>query len=168
MAAEIRDPTEDTGTGAEITDIGTRRHSITGTAQYSVADVAEVETETTLEAAVHEGDMVQTPTPPTNTCRKLRAEDRPVAKEVGWRRRNDGLVDRDKIFVRLSISAHRIVRPAIAVLTVRSAIGAHSTLMRPAIVALTVRSAIGAHRILVRPAIAALTVRPAITALTGY
>ena len=111
----------------------------------------KVETGTTVEAAVREGAMVQTPTPPppqTKTGRKLRAADRPVAKEVGRRRRNDGLGVGDKIFVRSSIGADRIVRPAIA--------------------ALTLRSAIGAHRILVRLTITALTVRPSIIALTGY
>ena len=51
---------------------------------------------------------------------------------------------------------------------VRSAIGAHRTLVRPAITALTVRSVIVARRILVRPAITALTVRPDIAAFTGY
>ena len=86
--------------------------------------------------------------PPTKTGRKLGAADRPVEKEVGRRRWNDGLGDGDEIFVRSAIGAHRIVRPVI--------------------VALTVRSAIGDHRILVRPAIAALTARPDITVLTGY
>ena len=91
MAAEIRDPTGCTGTGAEITYIGTRRHSITGTAQDLVADMVEVEMGTTAEAAVRKGGMVQTPTPPpTKTGRKLGAADRPVAKEVGRRRWNDG------------------------------------------------------------------------------
>ena len=61
--------------------------------------------------------------------------------------------------MRSAIGAHRIVRPAILALTVRSAIGDHRALVRPAILALTARSAIGAHRILVRPAI---------TDLTGY
>ena len=87
MSSEIRDPTGDTGTGADITDIGTWRHR---TARYSVAEVAEEETGTKSEAAVREGAMVQTPPPPTNTDRKLGAADRPVAKEVGGRRRNDG------------------------------------------------------------------------------
>ena len=119
-----------------------------GTARDLVADVVEVETGTTADAAVCEGAMVQTPKPPTKTGRTLRAAERPFAKEVGRRRQNNGLGDGDKILVRSAIGAHRIVRPTIA--------------------ALTVRSAIGAHRILVRPAIVALTVRLAITALTGY
>ena len=53
----------------------------------------EAETEITAEATVREGAMVQTPTPPppTNTDRKLGAADRTVAKEVGRRRRKDGL-----------------------------------------------------------------------------
>ena len=42
MAAEIRYPTEDTGTGAEITAKETCRHSITVKAQYLVAGVMEV------------------------------------------------------------------------------------------------------------------------------
>ena len=96
--------------------------------------------------------------PPTKTGRKLRATDRPFAKEVDCCRRNDELGYRYKIFV----------RPAVKALTVRSSIGAHRILLRPNIAALTVRSASGAHRILVRPAIAVLTVRPVIAALTGY
>ena len=51
MAAEIRDSTGDTGTGADITAIETWRHSITGTARDSVADVVEVEMRTTAEVA---------------------------------------------------------------------------------------------------------------------
>ena len=118
--------------------------------QYLVADeVVNLVEEmvTTAEAAVREGTMVQTPTPPTKTGRKLGAADRPVAKEVGWRRQNDGLGDGGKS-VRSAIGTHRIVRPSIA--------------------ALTVRSAIGAQRILVRPAMAELTARPAIMVFTGY
>ena len=88
MALEIRDPTGDTKTGAEITDTGTQRNR---TARYLVVDVVEEETGITAEVAVREGDMVQTPTPPTKTYRKLGAADRPVAKEVGRRRQNDGL-----------------------------------------------------------------------------
>ena len=87
---------------------------------------------------MREGAMVQTPTPPTETGRKLGAAERLVEKETGRRRRIDGLGDGDTIFG------------------------------RPAVEALTVRSAIGSNRILLRTAIAALTVRPAITALTGY
>ena len=60
MASESRDPTEDTGTGADITDIGTWRLR---TAQYLVAAVVEAETEITVEAAVRKGAMVKTPTP---------------------------------------------------------------------------------------------------------
>ena len=63
--------------------------------------------------------------------------------------------------MRSAIGSHRIVRRIIAALTVRSAIGAHSTLVMPDIAVITVMSAIGAHRILVRPAIVKLTVRPA-------
>ena len=81
-------PTGDTGTGAVI---GTRRIR---TAQYLVADVADVaaeETEITAEVAVGEGEMVQTPPPPTKTDRKLGAADRTDAKEVGWHRRDNRL-----------------------------------------------------------------------------
>ena len=88
MASESRYPTGDTGTGVDFTDIGTRRLI---TARYLVADVAEAETEITAEAAVREGAMVQTPTPPTKKYRKLGAAERTVVKEVGRRRRNDGL-----------------------------------------------------------------------------
>ena len=63
-ATDIRDPTGDTGTGAGATVKETRRNSTTGTAQDLVADVMEVETGTTVEAAVRGEAMVQTPTPP--------------------------------------------------------------------------------------------------------
>ena len=69
MAAEIRDPTGDTGTGAEITAIGTWRHRTT---RDSVADVVEVGTGTTAEAAVSEVAIVQTPTPPHQDGHKTR------------------------------------------------------------------------------------------------
>ena len=113
----------------EITAIETRRHNITGTAQDSVVDMVEVEAGTTAEAAVREGAMVQPPTPPPPppTGRKLWAVDRPVKKEVGRCRHNDGLGGGDKIFV----------RPSVEVITVRSAIGAHRILVSPAIAALT-------------------------------
>ena len=91
MAADIGDPTGNTGTGAEITSKETRRHSITVTARDLMADVVEVDTGTTTEAAMREAAMVQIPTPPTKTGRKLGAADRPGAKEVGPRRQNDGL-----------------------------------------------------------------------------
>ena len=61
MTAEIRDPRGDTGTGVEITAIGNRRHR---TSRDLVADMVEVETGKTAEAAVSEGGMVQTQTPP--------------------------------------------------------------------------------------------------------
>ena len=61
MASEIRTPTGDTGTGAEFTDIGTWRLR---TVRDLVAAVVEAETEITAEAAVREGEMFQTPTPP--------------------------------------------------------------------------------------------------------
>ena len=68
-----------------------RRHNITGTAQYLVVDVMKVEMGTSVEEVVRNGAMLQTPTPPTKRGRKLGAADRPVAKEVGWHRRNNGL-----------------------------------------------------------------------------
>ena len=49
-----------------------------------------------VEAAVGKGTMVQTPTPPTKTDRKIRAVDRTDAKEVGWRRRDNGLMGMGK------------------------------------------------------------------------
>ena len=61
MASESRYPTGDTGTGADFTDIGTWRLR---TAQDLVVAVVEADTEITAEAAVREGSMVQTPTPP--------------------------------------------------------------------------------------------------------
>ena len=100
MAAEIGYPTGATGIGAEITAKETRRHSITGTARDSVAYVVEVEMGTTAEAAVREGATVQTPTSPTEMGRKLVAVDIPVGKEAFWRKKNDGLGDGDKIFLR--------------------------------------------------------------------
>ena len=88
MASESRDPMGDTGTGADIMDIGTRRLR---TARDLVADVAEADTEITAEATVGEGVMVQTPTPLTKTDRKIGLADRTDAKEVSQRRRDDGL-----------------------------------------------------------------------------
>ena len=99
-AAEIGDPTGDTGTGAGVTVKETRKDSITGRAQDWVADVVELETGKTAEAAVREGAMVQTPTPPTKTGSKLGAEVITVGKEVGRRRKNNGLGDAENIFVR--------------------------------------------------------------------
>ena len=68
MAPESRDPTGDTGTWADITDIGTWRLR---TEQYLVADVAEAETEITAEVAVGKGEMVQTPSPPPRRTENL-------------------------------------------------------------------------------------------------
>ena len=94
---EIGGPTGDIGTGAEIKAKETWRHSIMGTAQYLVSDVVELETATTAEVAVCEGGTVKTPTPtPNKMGRKLGAADRPVRKEVGWSKNNDGLGDGDK------------------------------------------------------------------------
>ena len=85
MASENRHPTGDMGTGAVL---GTRRLIM---AQDLVADVAGAETEITAVAAMGEGGMVQTPTPPTKTDRKLRAADRTDAKEVSHNIWDDGL-----------------------------------------------------------------------------
>ena len=100
MASENRHSTGDTGTGAVI---GTRR---TITAQDLVADVADVaaaETEITTEAAVGEGAMVQILTPSTKMDRKLGAAVRTDVKEVGRRRRDDGLM-------RMGTSVRPVVR----------------------------------------------------------
>ena len=78
----------DTGIGAEVMDIRTRRLI---TAQDLVADVAEADTEITAKAAVGKEAMVQTPSPLTKTDRKLNAADRTDVKEVGRRRRDHGL-----------------------------------------------------------------------------
>ena len=70
-------------------------------------------TGTTVEAAVGEGAMVQTPTPPTKTDRKLGVEVRTDAKEVGWRKRDDGLMGMGT-FVRPAVRRpHEKVGPAI-------------------------------------------------------
>ena len=69
----------------------TKRDIITVTALNLVADVMEVETGTTAEATVREGAMVQTPPPPTKTKRKFGMAVRTVGKEVGRRRKKDGL-----------------------------------------------------------------------------
>ena len=100
MAPENRHPTRATGTGAVI---GTWRIR---TAQSLVADVAAAETGITAEAAVGKGAMVQTPTPPTKADRKLGAAVRTDAKEVGWRRRDDGLMGMETS-VGPAIGAHR-------------------------------------------------------------
>ena len=152
MASEIRDTTGDTGTGEDITYIGTWRHR---TSQDFVADVVETETEITAKLGVRNGDRVQTPSPPTKKDIKLRATDRPVTKEVGWRRQNNGLGD-GGTSVMSAIGVHRRRgnirevsdrRPQENGKSVRSAIGVHKILVRPAIAALILRSAIGAHKI---------------------
>ena len=97
MASEHRHPTGEPGTGAVI---GTQRPR---TAQDLVADVAASETDKTAEAAVGEGEMVQTSTPPTKTDGKLGSEVRTDGKEVGRRRRDDGMV-------RMGTCAHPDVR----------------------------------------------------------
>ena len=75
MVAEIRDPTGDTGTGAGDTVPETHRDITMVTAQYSVADDVVTlveETEITVEAEVHKGEMVTTPTPPQQDRQKMR------------------------------------------------------------------------------------------------
>ena len=68
MTSESKYPGGDTGTAADFTDIGTW---IVRTAQDSVVGGAEAETEITTEAAVCEGVMVQTPTPPHQDGQKI-------------------------------------------------------------------------------------------------
>ena len=99
-AAEIGDPTGDTRTEAGVTVKETWRDRITGTAQYWVADVVELDTATTAETAVCEGETVQTPPPPTKTGRKFGAAVITVWKEVGRRRKNYRLGDGENIIVR--------------------------------------------------------------------
>ena len=85
MVAEIRDPTGDTGTGAGDTVQETQRDITMGKERYLVADEVVTlveETGTTAEAAVQEGDMVQTlPPPPLR-----RAENSGRRSEVSGRR----------------------------------------------------------------------------------
>ena len=74
----------------------TQRNSTTGTAQDLVADEVVTlveETGITAEVEVRKGAMFQTPPPPppTKTGRKCGAVVRTVGKEVGLRRKNDGL-----------------------------------------------------------------------------
>ena len=88
MASENRESMGDTETGAVITDIRTQR---IGTARYLVADMAEAETEITVEAAVDERAMVQKTTLSTKMDRKLGAANIMEVKEVVRRRQDDGL-----------------------------------------------------------------------------
>ena len=106
-AAEIGDPTGDTRTGAVVTVKEVHRDSIIRTAQDSVADVVELETGTTSEAAVRGGAMVQTPTPPTKTGRKFGVAVRTIGKEVGRCRINNGLGDGDMVRRSASASSQR-------------------------------------------------------------
>ena len=53
--------------------------------------MSRAEMEITAEAAVGKGAMVQTPTPPTKTYRKIGAADSTDVKEVDRSRRDDGL-----------------------------------------------------------------------------
>ena len=161
MASEKRDPTGATGTRAVI---GTRRLI---KAQDLVADVAATETVITAEAAVGEGAIVQTPTPPTKTDRKLEAADRTDAKEVGRRRWDDGLSGMGKppwgqpsaptgeggaSHLAPTKEGETSVGPAIRrpQEKVGPAIGTHRTLVSHAITSLKVMSAIDSHKILVR------------------
>ena len=107
MASVNRHPTGDTGIGAAIE---TRRIR---TAQDLVADVSAAETEMMVGAAVSEGAMVQTPTPPTKMDRKLGVADRTDTKEVSWCRQDDGLNWDRETSVGLAIGAHmrRWVQP---------------------------------------------------------
>ena len=73
MALEIRDPTGDTGTGSDFTEIGTQRLR---TMRDLVAAVVEAETEITAEATVRKGEMVQTPTPPHQDGQRTRGSEK--------------------------------------------------------------------------------------------
>ena len=72
MAAEIGDPTGDTGTGELIKAKETQRHSITRTAQDSVAGGVEVDTGTMAETSVCEGATIKTSPPPHKDGKKNR------------------------------------------------------------------------------------------------
>ena len=69
MASEIRDPTGDTETGADITTIGIRRHR---TAQYLVADVVEVDTGNNGGGSGARGEHRSNTTPPHKDGQKTR------------------------------------------------------------------------------------------------
>ena len=83
---EHRHPTGEPGTGE---DIETQRSR---TDPYLAADVAAAETGKTAEAEVGVGEMVQPNPPPTKTDRNLGEAVRTEGKEVGWRRRDDGVM----------------------------------------------------------------------------
>ena len=88
MVAEIGYPTGDTGKGAGGKVTETRRDRTTGTAQdlvaYKVVTLVEDRTGITLEAEVHEGGMVTTPTPsPNRTDIECVAAVRTAGMEIG-------------------------------------------------------------------------------------
>ena len=70
-------------------------------------------TGTTVEAAVGKIAMVQTPTPPTKTDRKLGVEVRTDAKEVGRRKWNDVLMGKGTSVWPAVRRPHEKVGPAI-------------------------------------------------------
>ena len=72
MAAEIGDPTGDTGTGELLKAKETQRHSKTRTAQDSVAGGVEVDTGTMAETSVREGATIQTSPPRHRILRRSR------------------------------------------------------------------------------------------------
>ena len=77
MALEHRHPTGEPRTGAVIR---TRRPRTAQDLVADVADVAAAETDKTEEAAVGEGEMVQTPTPPPPR----------QTENLGWRSERTG------------------------------------------------------------------------------
>ena len=99
MASEHRHPTGEPGTGA---DIETRRPRTDPDLVADVADVADVvdvadvaaaETGKTAEAEVGVGKWSNHKPPPTKTKRNLGAVVRTEGKEVGRRRRDDGVME---------------------------------------------------------------------------
>ena len=86
MASEHRHPTGEPGTGADIETWRPR------TDPYLAADVAAAETGRTAEAEMGVGEMVQPQTPPTKTDRNIGEAVRTEGKEVGRRRRHDGVM----------------------------------------------------------------------------
>ena len=75
MVADIGDPSGGTGTGVGDTVPETQRDRTTGMVRYLVADEVVTLVEgmgITAEAAVREGDMVQTPNPSHQDGQKIR------------------------------------------------------------------------------------------------
>ena len=92
MASEHRHPTGEPGTGADIETQKPRTYPYLVTDVADVADVAAEETVKTAEAEVGVGEMVQPQTLLTKTDRNLGEAVRTEGKEVGRRRRDDGVM----------------------------------------------------------------------------